>query len=447
MPYTKQSVVADGKTKTIWKLAGHDGKVILQAKDDITALDDPSRTKQFATKGAFSTTTTCRVFELLKKAGIPVAYKEQVSPNEFVATQCTMIPLEVVARRFAVGSYLKRHPNLIPQETERPYRFHRLVIEFFLKTTGGRLIDPLGSNGVLIEGLDPGKGQEDPFIPNPGDENWKLFHSKMPSWHEEADLHKTLKASQVIADGVVQERIKEMEDILRRVFLVLEGAWNVLGHRFIDLKIEFGFSQDKSLLVADVIDNDSWRLKTKDWEELSKETFRQGEELGEVEEKYRIVASLAEQLVRIPKQALVLWKGSKGDVFQFLASLFDPLSFGIDRIEITLSGHKQPRKCLDKLEEIMGEYPDGGVIVVNVGRSNGLGPMLAARTSWPVIVIPATMESNPQDVWSSVRMPSNVPLVTAWPEGNAVLAAFNVLASRNPLLYARRQGQIEELDI
>ncbi len=442
MPHKKGELSAEGKTKKIWKVVGDDGLVVVEQKDAITAHDDPEFTKQFAAKAGYSNSTTCRVFELLQRARIPVAYQQQISSTEFLAQQCTMIPLEVIARRFAVGSFLKRHPELTPEEGSPPHRFHRLVTEFFLKTTGGQLIGLDGK--VLVKGLDPKKKEEDPFIPNPYDENWKLFHSKKPAWHSKVDLGKRIKASLVIHDDF-QGKIREMENILKEVFLVLEGAWNTLGLRFIDLKIEFGISVSSgNLLVADVIDNDSWRLRDAEWEELSKEVFRQGGELGEVERKYGVVASLVEQF-RVPEQALVIWRGSPNDEFP---KVDIPLGdCGVDIVEVTLSGHKSPRMCLDRIEKILGDFPDGGVIVAKVGRSNGLGPMLAARTSWPVIAIPATMENNPEDVWSSVRMPSSVPLATVWPDGNAVPMALNILASKNPVLYMWRQKQVEELDI
>ena len=113
---------------------------------------------------------------------------------------------------------------------------------------------------------------------------------------------------------------------------------------------------------------------------------------------------------------------------------------------MVLSGHKETKLCLKALEELMGSYPDGGVIVVKVGRSNGLGPILASHTSWPVIAIPATIKEYPEDIWSSIRMPSKVPMLTAWPEENAIQAALNILASKNPLIYAQIQEQIETLD-
>jgi len=177
-----------------------------------------------------------------------------------------------------------------------------------------------------------------------------------------------------------------------------------------------------------------------DWQELSKESFRQGEELSEVEKKYGIVSSLVSQ-IRIPKQVLIFWKGSKNDPSPDLQIPY------IDTDEVILSGHKSPRMSIARLNQIIGEYPDGGVIVAKVGRSNGLGPILAARTNWPVIAIPATVEETPEDIWSSIRMPSNAPLMTVWPEENAMLAAQNILAQKNPMLYMKRQLEIEEFDI
>jgi len=56
------------------------------------------------------------------------------------------------------------------------------------------------------------------------------------------------------------------------------------------------------------------------------------------------------------------------------------------------------------------------------------------------------MKDYPEDIWSSIRMPSDVPLMTAWPEENAVLIALNILAQKNPAIYAERQLKIESLD-
>jgi phosphoribosylcarboxyaminoimidazole (NCAIR) mutase len=56
------------------------------------------------------------------------------------------------------------------------------------------------------------------------------------------------------------------------------------------------------------------------------------------------------------------------------------------------------------------------------------------------------MDSFPEDVWSSVRMPSKVPMATVWPESNAMLLASEILSQKNPVLYQKRQIMIEKQD-
>ena len=161
------------------------------------------------------------------------------------------------------------------------------------------------------------------------------------------------------------------------------------------MKFEFGVNGKGELRLADVVDPDSYRLRSFSGEKFSKEAFRQGEALSDVERKYGIVAWLVQQW-RIPNLALVFWRGSEKDSFPKLDSKLMNMP-GLNIEEVTLSGHKSPQMVLNKLNKLIGKYPDGGVIVVKVGMSNGLGPMLAARSSWTVINIPATLKSFPNE--------------------------------------------------
>ncbi len=283
--FSKGKVFAEGKTKVVYAVEGESGLVILESKVDITALDDPGRTRWFGSKAWCATTTTSRVFELLENAGLPVAYIRQVSKTEFLAWKCKMIPLEVVIRGIATGGYLERNP-----EVKDGTRFSDPICEFFLKTTGGKLVLPDGQ--VVVEGLDPKKGEEDPFIINPYAGVWDLFHPKKPPSEEEANLLRFLDAALVVPH---QHSMEYMEKVAKGTFLVLEEAWGNLGCQLVDMKIEFGIDPKGNIVIADVVDNDSWRLRTRDGQELSKEFFRQGGELGEVEEKYQLVAKLVQE--------------------------------------------------------------------------------------------------------------------------------------------------------
>ncbi len=293
--YQKSILLSEGKTKKIWEVVGNPELVIIEQKEDITAFDDPKFTKRFASKAKCANLTTSRVFELLRKHGLPVAYVEQLSNTEFLAPRCEMIPLEVVTRRYAVGSYLKRYPDYA-REGE-PFRFDEIKFELFLKTTGGQLV----YKGITVVN---GLSEEDPIIMleyadafNKSGEKIlldeaSLYRSKKPPLSPEAPLDKVIK----ISDVVELDLIPKIEALAVKIFTVLEEAWAKLDMKFIDLKVEFGLSGDGTLYLADVVDNDSWRLRDKNWQELSKESFRQGEELSEVERKYGLVAELAEQL-------------------------------------------------------------------------------------------------------------------------------------------------------
>jgi len=74
-------------------------------------------------------------------------------------------------------------------------------------------------------------------------------------------------------------------------FEILEKAWKKFDVDLIDMKIEVGINQNKEIVIADVIDNDSWRI----WpngdpkKQLDKQSFRDGEKLTDVQRKYAIV--------------------------------------------------------------------------------------------------------------------------------------------------------------
>ena len=43
-------------------------------------------------------------------------------------------------------------------------------------------------------------------------------------------------------------------------FEILEKAWKKFDVDLIDMKIEVGINQNKEIVIADVIDNESWRI-------------------------------------------------------------------------------------------------------------------------------------------------------------------------------------------
>ena len=195
--------LAEGKTKIIFDYG--DGKVLVENKDSITA-GDGAKKNLLEGKGAASCRTASNCFALLNANGIETHFVEKKSDREFIARKCRMIPLEAVARRIATGSFLKRHA-----EVGEGTRFDPLVMEFFFKDDARH---------------DPHYSEE-----------------------------------QVVSENIAsEEEVEEMKETLGKVFGVLERAWAKQNVTLVDLKIEFGRTEDGRLVVADVIDNDSWRI-------------------------------------------------------------------------------------------------------------------------------------------------------------------------------------------
>ncbi len=241
-------LLAEGKTKLIYAYPGDDTLAYMVNKDQITA-GDGARRNELVGKSVWSTITTANVFTILNQADIATHFVEKINDTTLLVKRCAMLPVEQVMRRIATGSYLKRHP-----ETSEGTRFEPPLVETFLKDDA----------------------RHDPQI-----------------W--EADI--------VQMGLATPHEIAWMAEEGRRVFVTLERVWASVDVTLVDLKIEFGRDSQGHLLVADVIDNDSWRLwpggdKTR---MLDKQVYRNlrevtPEELQGVADRYALVADLTGKL-------------------------------------------------------------------------------------------------------------------------------------------------------
>jgi phosphoribosylaminoimidazole carboxylase/phosphoribosylaminoimidazole-succinocarboxamide synthase len=416
--YPLGALVAEGKTKRIHEAEGGSGLVTVVSKDDITA-GDGAKHDVIADKGRLATATTCNVFRLLKACGLPVAFELQDSPTSFVAPKGDRLPLEGGGRRHAHGSYLKRNPHFAKAQL-----FPQLVVEFFLKTKDRDW------NGKPLVCDDP------LMLYSKGDAKIRLFNPAKPIHGQEPFL--VLADTDVFSHADEPELFPEMERIVRHTFLVLEKAWQLEGGTLVDLKVEFGFDTKGNLLLADVIDNDSWRV-VESGAYIDKQVYRDGGALDDVVAKYRRVAEITGRFA-LPRQRIILWRGSTSDKTERFSEALGDLA---DLMTVvTCSVHKQPVVAAGILYRMAHEIPDS-VVIAYIGRSNGAGPTLSAISSIPVITVPASVKEFPEDVWSSLRAPSNVPVMTVLEPANAVLAAIQILSARNPRLYAHVRGEIE----
>ncbi|MFM2309047.1 MAG: hypothetical protein RLY87_1168 [Chloroflexota bacterium] len=199
------ALLAEGKTKQIYAHPSDATLAIMQHKDAITA-GDGARRHIIPGKALLSGPTTANVYALLTRNGIPTHFVDAPTPDTMVVQRCTMIPIEIVTRRHATGSYLKRHP-----EVTEGQRFDPLVVEFFFKDDANH--DPL------------------------------------------------MTTAELAAAGIANVALtNELAAIARTVFVAIEAAFATQNISLIDLKIECGVTTAGQLVVADVIDNDSWRI-------------------------------------------------------------------------------------------------------------------------------------------------------------------------------------------
>lgn len=223
---------AEGKTKIIWSTSNKD-VVLIESKDDITA-GDGVRHDIIEHKGVLATETTCNCFSLLNAKGIPTHFIERESEKRFLSLRVKMIPIELVARRIAAGSYLKRHP-----ETVEGTIFDPLVFEPFYKDD--ELHDPM-------------------MVWSDRRECFELYGAKKP---KAAGYLFDLDPRNILTPRgrpLGKQEMDELCDITCNVFLILERAWKELNIALVDLKIECGWTPAGLIVVADVIDNDSWRI-------------------------------------------------------------------------------------------------------------------------------------------------------------------------------------------
>ncbi len=226
----KLEMLYEGKAKKVFKT--DDPKLlIVDYKDDATAFNGEKK-GSIASKGIVNNTMSDIIFEMLEQKGIPTHFVKMLSDSETLVKAVEIVPLEVIMRNVAAGSFSKRYGV----EEGRPLA--RPALEFSLKN------DDLG----------------DPLI---------------------NDDH-------ILAlELATEEELSAIKDYARKVNEALKEFFLGIGLKLIDFKIEFGRCEGR-ILLADEISPDTcrlWDVKTN--EKMDKDRFRR--DLGHVEETYQEV--------------------------------------------------------------------------------------------------------------------------------------------------------------
>ena len=227
----KLKMLYEGKAKKVFETDSPD-LLIVEYKDDATAFDGKKK-GTIANKGVVNNRMTNILMQLLEKEGIPTHYVKEISDRETVVKKVSIIPLEVIVRNIAAGSFSKRFGVEEGTPLKQP------SLEYSYKN------DTLG----------------DPMIND--------YHILALGLATKDEL------------GTVSEYAFKINDILKSHFLKL----NI---QLVDFKLEFGKTTDGDIVLADEISPDTcrfWDVST--GEKLDKDRFRR--DLGGESEAYREV--------------------------------------------------------------------------------------------------------------------------------------------------------------
>ena len=203
--------------------------VIVSYKDDATAFNGLKK-GTISGKGVINNQMSNRLMQKLEKAGIPTHFVRELSERETLVKKVAIVPLEVIVRNIAAGSFSKRYGM------EEGVVFEQPTIEFSYKN------DALG----------------DPLL--------NTLHAR--------------------ALGLATDtEIEQIKCYAFRINEILKAFWAECGVTLVDFKLEFGRLPDGTIVLADEISPDTCRLwDTKTHEKLDKDRFRR--DLGGVEDAY-----------------------------------------------------------------------------------------------------------------------------------------------------------------
>ena len=225
----KREQLYEGKAKKVF-LTDDPELLIVSYKDDATAFNGLKK-GTITGKGVINNKMSNLLMKKLdKEAGVPTHFVEELSDRDTVVKKVSIVPLEVIIRNIAAGSFSKNYG------VEEGVVFDQPTIEFSYKN------DDLG----------------DPLI---------------------NDYH---------ALALKLATPEEIETIKKYAFAVndyLKAYWKERGVILVDFKLEFGRLSDGTIVLADEISPDTcrfWDAETK--EKLDKDRFRR--DLGGVEDAY-----------------------------------------------------------------------------------------------------------------------------------------------------------------
>ena len=224
----KRELLYEGKAKRVYRTDDPES-LIVSYKDDATAFNGLKKGR-IAGKGAVNNQMSNRLMLYLEENGVPTHFIAELNERETLVKRVSVIPLEVIVRNIAAGSFSKRYGVAEGLVFDEP------VLEFSYKN------DALG----------------DPLL--------NTSHALALKLATPAEIE-TIKGYALKIDRILQR------------------FWAECGVTLADFKLEFGRTSDGRIILADEISPDTCRLwDSATGEKLDKDRFRR--DLGGVEEAY-----------------------------------------------------------------------------------------------------------------------------------------------------------------
>ncbi len=224
----KGALLYEGKAKRVYRT--DDEKLfIVSYKDDATAFNGEKK-GTITGKGVVNNRMSNMICQMLEEEGIETHFVKELNDRETVVKAVQIVPLEVIVRNVAAGSFSKRFGVEEGTVLKSP------TLEYCLKD------DALG----------------DPMI--------NEYHI-------------------LALDIATEEELKAMSDLTFKINKILCAFFEQVGVKLIDFKIELG-RVDGKIILADEISPDTcrfWDAETN--KKLDKDRFRR--DLGGVEEVYQ----------------------------------------------------------------------------------------------------------------------------------------------------------------
>lgn len=225
----------EGKAKKLYE-GPEPGTLIQHFKDDATAFNNKKK-GSISGKGIINNRISEYLFTRLREMGIPNHFIKTVNMREQMVYGVEIVPIEVIVRNYAAGSFAERFGAIEGEPLGIP------LVEYCLKD------DRLG----------------DPFL---SEEHIYTFEICEPI------------------------ELEEIRHYALRINDYLSGLFQGIGIQLVDMKLEFGriYEGDYvSIILADEISPDTCRLwDVESGDKLDKDRFRA--DMGDVEEAYREVA-------------------------------------------------------------------------------------------------------------------------------------------------------------